>query len=92
MDNFPTDTLHDGPTAHEDLTIAEQLDFMRITEKCGPGVECFLAPDGKTTCFQEDEVQRFIAEHGAEHSSNYLRLHATDWQEDFFQNCKLAKA
>jgi len=92
MENFPTDTLHDGPAAHEDLTIAEQLEIMRITEECAPGVDCFLSPDGKITCFPEDEVRNFIAEHGAEHSSNYLKLHDTDWQEDFFQNCKPGQA
>jgi hypothetical protein len=87
MDNFPTDTLHDGPRAHEDLTIKEQLEFMRVTSETRPGVEGFINDEGEACWIAESEVRRFITEHGAEHSSNYLLIHGVNWQEDFFHGC-----
>ncbi|MES2920923.1 MAG: hypothetical protein V4819_05230 [Verrucomicrobiota bacterium] len=73
-----------GPAAHEDLTIAEQLQIMRVPGEHRPGEQCFRNCHGEHLWVGENEVQRFVAVHGADHSSDYLNSHGADWQEDFF--------
>ena len=74
-----------GPQAHEDLTIAEHLESIRIRDEHRPGELCFSAPDGEHRWFPESEVKNFIASHGADHPSGFLTSQGTDWQHTFFR-------
>lgn len=74
----------DGPAAHEDLTIAEQLELMRVPGEHRSGEQCLLGSKGERRWIAESEVKRFIVKHGAEHSSDYLAAHGADWEEIFF--------
>jgi hypothetical protein len=74
----------DGPAAHEDLTIAEQLELMRVPGEHRPGEQCLLDSKGEHRWVAESDVMRFIVNHGAEHSSDYLATHGADWEEIFF--------
>lgn len=73
-----------GPAAHEDLTIAEQLEIMRIPDEDRPGEPCFLTACGEKRRAGEREVEHFIHRHGAEFSSNYLLIHGSGWEDDLF--------
>ena len=75
----------DGPAANEDLTIAEQLDLMRVSDQSRLGEQCFLLPNGEKRWIAESAVLRFVARHGAEHSSDYLANHGANWEETFFR-------
>jgi len=74
----------DGPPAHEDFTIAEQLESIRFPEEDRPGEDCFLNEAGEKRWVGTSEVQRFIRRLGAEHPSNYFVKHGTSWQQDLF--------
>jgi hypothetical protein len=78
------DSTSDGPAPHEDLTIAEQLETMRVTDESRPGELCFSDTKGRTRWLSENHVNRFINDHGAEFPSNYLLAHGTDWHDIFF--------
>jgi hypothetical protein len=73
-----------GPSAHEDLTIAEQLETMRVSGEHRVGEECFLSSDGTRRWVASTEVQRFIRRLGAQHSSDYFASHQISWENDFF--------
>jgi hypothetical protein len=77
-------TTDSGPVAHEDLTIAEQLETMRVRDEHRPGEVCFLGEDGRKRWVAESEVARFIRRLGATHPSDYLAAHGTPWQNDLF--------
>ena len=81
-----TDTLTSGvgPAAHEDLTIAEQLETMRVADEHRPGELCYLNPEGENCWLEESDVKHFLAKHGAEHSSAFLSAHGADWQNQLF--------
>ena len=67
--------LSAGPSAHEDLTIAELPEIMRISEKRRADEECFLSSDGTKRWVTRAEVQRFIRRLGKQHPSNYFSRH-----------------
>lgn len=75
-----------GPSAHEDLTIAEEIETMRVAGEHRPGEECFLDSHGEKHWVSTAQVQRFVRRFGAEHSSNYLTAHGTSWEADFFND------
>jgi hypothetical protein len=73
-----------GPSAHGDLTIAEQLETMRVAGEHRPGEECFLDAHSETHWVASGAVHNFMRKFGADHSSNYLTQHGATWEEDFF--------
>lgn len=73
-----------GPAAHEDLTIAEQLEIMRIPDEDRPGQPCFLTASGEKRRAAELQLEHFIHLHGADFSSNYRLLHGSEWEDDLF--------
>lgn len=77
-------TATKGPSAHEDLTIAEQIESMRVAGEHRPGEECFMDSHGENHWIAVVEIQSFIRKFGAEHPSNYLAEHGASWETDFF--------
>ena len=77
-------TSQQGPAAHEDLTIAEQIENMRVTGEHRPGEECFLDSHGEKHWVPTEDIRGFIRSFGAEHPSNYLAKHGISWEADFF--------
>ncbi len=73
-----------GPAAHEDLTIAEQLETMRVSGVQRVGEECFLSSDGTPRWVASTEVQRFIRRLGSQHPSHYFNSHHMSWENDLF--------
>ena len=81
---FPKIAPGKGPEAHEDLTIAEHLESMRIDGEHRPGEQCFRGPHG-AHCWVEDAVLKsFLAESGAVHPSDFLTSHGTEWDTVLF--------
>ncbi|MEO5912886.1 MAG: hypothetical protein ABIS50_01550 [Luteolibacter sp.] len=74
------------PSAHEDLTIAEILETMRVNDEHRPGEQCFLGERDQRRWISDTELLEFVKDHGAEHPSNYLEAHGIDWKENFFNN------
>jgi hypothetical protein len=74
----------DGPSAHEDLTISEQIELMRVPGEHRPGEQCLLDANGGQHWIAESEVKRFITNHGADHSSDYLAAHGVAWEKILF--------
>jgi hypothetical protein len=93
--SFPKPFLHEtrydtagpgsGPAPHEDLTIAEQLQTMRLESADCPGESCFLNSRGKKCWIANGVVERFIRRLGALHASDYLAAHGAAWQSNFFR-------
>ena len=79
-------TSGDGPAPHEDLTIAEQLETMHVVAEHRPDEVCFIDTKGENHWLAESDLKRFITEHGAEHSSTFVSVHGTDWQNQLFDN------
>ena len=77
----------EGPSANEDLNIAEQLQTMRMPEKDRLGELCFVNEHRQCRWVGPRKATEFIRHHGAQHSSNYLALHGTEWEQDFFSGC-----
>jgi len=75
-----------GPSAHEDLTIAEHIESMRVAGEHRPGEECFLDSHGNNHWIATAEVGNFIRKFGALHPSNFEAEHGRNWEEDFFNN------
>lgn len=73
-----------GPAAHEDLTIAEHIQTMRVSDEHRPGEECFLNGHGEKSWVAAEEVRRFIRRVGAQHPSDYLATYGERWEKDFF--------
>ena len=74
-----------GPDAHEDLTIADYIHWLRARGEHRPAQLCFHTGDGVTRWLPRRDVAKFVREHGAEHPSDYLLNHRTDWELDFFR-------
>jgi hypothetical protein len=75
----------DPPAAHEDLTIAETLETMRVNAEHRPGEHCFLNEDGQERWIHDAEFGDFVGRYGAEHPSNYLAKYGVDWKQIFFK-------
>lgn len=75
-----------GPSAHEDLTIAEHIENMRVSGEHRPGEECFLDSHGDNHWIATTEVRDFIRKFGAIHPSNFSAEHGRSWEEDFFHH------
>ena len=75
-----------GPEAHEDLTIAEQLDQMRDPHDRRPGEVCLVSSEGQKYWVSDSALEQFLRDHGAEHSSDYLASHGVTWEADLFQS------
>jgi hypothetical protein len=85
-EEFEPDPSQNGPAPHEDLTIGELLESMRVKGEQRPGEQCFINEKHEHCWFPDSEVDRFIAEYGAEHPSTYRQRHGGDWRDDFFQH------
>lgn len=75
---------NEGPAAHEDLTISEQIALLATVEKDGDGRLTFHDARGDVWNLPEQHVHSFLEEHGHEHSSDYRVEHGRRWEEDFF--------
>ena len=84
LENASTVNPSDGPAAHEDLTIAEQLKMMRVPSEHRPGELCYLDSKDEYRWVAETAMRHFVVNHGAEHSSDYLLTHGADWEDVFF--------
>lgn len=73
-----------GPSPHEDLTISEHLETMRVRDENRPGEQCFLNEQGEKRWVADSEVTRFLRRVGAEHPAEYLTSQGTTWQQRFF--------
>ncbi|MEO5713774.1 MAG: hypothetical protein ABIT37_09835 [Luteolibacter sp.] len=73
-----------GPDAHEDLTIADYIHWLRARGETRPAQLCFRTGDGASRWLPRHDVARFVREHGAEHPSDYVLNHGTDWERDLF--------
>lgn len=73
-----------GPGAHEDLTIAEEVEAMRCGNEHRPGQQCFVDSKEEKHWVDEAKLSQFLREEGARHSSDYKSIHGTDWEQDFF--------
>ena len=73
-----------GPSAHEDLTIAETIELMRVPDEHRPGEECFRTSSGEKRWVASSEVRRFIRRLGAVHPNEYEAEHGEPWEKDFF--------
>lgn len=74
-----------GPPPHEDLTIAEQIESMRVEAADCPGESCFLDTRGKKCWITNGVVERFVRKQGAIHPSDYRAANGVDWQSLFFK-------
>lgn len=74
---------NEGPAAHEDLTIAEQIALLATVEKDGDGMLTFQSPAGVCE-LPEDHVGGFLEEHGHEHAAEYQEKYGCRWEDDFF--------
>ncbi|MEO7100417.1 MAG: hypothetical protein ABI162_13730 [Luteolibacter sp.] len=79
-----TTMIHDGPAPHEDLTIAEHLETMRLQNENRPGEQCFRNENGEKRWIPDSELERFLHESGAIHPSDYFSMNGRDWREIFF--------
>lgn len=77
-------TASQGPAAHEDLTIAEELETMRVQDESRPGEQCFLNENGEKRWVSESEVNRFLRRLGAMHPAVYLATHGFRWEQNLF--------
>ncbi|MES2437987.1 MAG: hypothetical protein V4584_02915 [Verrucomicrobiota bacterium] len=90
--NLSDITSRSGPEPHEDLTIGEHIETMRVRDEHRPGQWCFLNEHGEKRWIAESEVQRFVRKNGAEHPSNYLSIKGYEWQRVFFNSLARADA
>ncbi len=74
-----------GPEAHEDLTIAEHIQSMRLGSSDCPGESCFINQAGKKCWITDGVVERFIRKSGAMHPSDYQAKNGEEWQSSFFK-------
>ena len=74
----------DAPAPHEDLTIAEHLEMMRVNGEQRPGEQCFLNERGEKRWVADSEVKRFVRRVGALHPSDYEVANGSDWTLNFF--------
>lgn len=77
-----------GPSAHEDLTIAEHIANLLAKDEHRPNERGCLDEDGKVAWLPETEIRDFIREHGALHPSDYLSRHGRSWEKDLFSQPK----
>jgi hypothetical protein len=75
---------NEGPAAHEDLTIGEQIALLATVERNGDGLLTFNDTKGAAWDLPEEHVESFLEEHGHLHSSDYREEHGRRWEEDFF--------
>lgn len=77
----------DGPSAHEDLTIAEILENVHAEAGANhPGKNGYRREKGKVEWIEKAAAETFILKHGADHPSDYKEKHGQDWEDDFFQS------
>ena len=73
-----------GPAPHEDLTIGEILETMRVPSRDRPGEQCFLTEKGEHHWIPDDQVASFTAASGALHPSDYQVANGISWELRFF--------
>jgi hypothetical protein len=73
------------PAAHEDLTIAETLETMRVSGDHRPGDECFRDETGAIHWVSKTRLHQFLKDHGAEHPSNYRSANGVPWTDCLFE-------
>jgi hypothetical protein len=81
----PTEVPNSGPEAHEDLTIAEQIETMRLESADCPGESCFMNSRGKKCWIANGVVERFVRKLGSIHPSDYRAVNGVEWQSLFFR-------
>lgn len=74
-----------GPGAHEDLTIADYIHWLRQRNLHRPAQLCFRTGDGMKHWLPRRDVACFVREHGAEHPSDYMLSRGHEWDLDFFR-------
>lgn len=74
-----------GPDAHEDLTIADHIHWLRMRYEHRPAQLCFRTGNGEKHWLSTRDVARFVREHGAEHPADYILSHGNVWEHDFFR-------
>lgn len=87
--NSPNGNNHpsDGPSAHEDLTIAEILETVRADAgSAHPGQHGYRRDKGKVVWLDQKKADAFLKRHGAEHPGDYQDHHGHDWEDDFFHS------
>jgi len=85
MTTSQTSNSSRGPSAHEDLTIAEHLKQMLATNEHRPNERGYLDENGKMTWVSADRVDEFLREFGALHPSDYESRQGQPWQTGFFE-------
>ena len=80
----PSQIPSQGPSAHEDLTIAEHIANMLAGDEHRPNEQGCVDEDGRLAWLPEEGVEEFVRNHGALHPSDYLARHGRPWQADFF--------
>lgn len=80
----PTRIPPQGPSAHEDLTIAEHLSNMLAGDEHRPNEQGCVDEHGKVAWLSENRIEQFVREFGALHPSDYQNRHGRPWQADFF--------
>lgn len=94
--SFPTDlpatssqeTSANPPAAHEDLTIGETLETMRVAAEHRPGECLFVGEKGQQRWISTAELGDFTGRFGSIHPTNYLATHGIDWKDNFFRTKK----
>lgn len=81
----PQETSSNPPAAHEDLTIAESLETMRVADEHRPGECLFVGSNGRQRWISTAELGDFVGRFGSTHPSNYLATHGIDWEDNFFK-------
>jgi len=81
----PLDPPDSGPAAHEGLTIAEQIETMRLESADCPGESCFTNTRGKRCWITNGVVERFVRKEGAIHPEEYRAVNGVEWQSLFFR-------
>ncbi len=82
--DFASDSSFTGPAAHEDLTIAEILETMRVPAQDLTGELCFRDGNGMHHWVSHARASSFLAASGALHPSAYLASTGFPWELQFF--------
>lgn len=72
-----------GPAPHEDHTIADHVEAMRIQDDWRPGKACFTRDTGERVWLDETHVEEFLRQAGALHPNDYESQFGRDWTLDF---------
>ncbi len=86
--NFPDpiqSPADSAPVLPERLTIADQIESMRLESADCPGESCFTNTRGKRCWITNGVVERFIRKQGAILPEDYRAINGVEWQSLFFR-------